>query len=212
MREFARLPGMPDREALAEDEREAYDRVVERTARVHGLDSNPARYFEAILNAPTLAEGIVRMGTLVRQGQLRGAYTDAERELVDVVYGELLGYRGHYTVHLPDCFAVGVRPEAIRALRAGDEEALTSDERLIAEHSRRVADGTVTDASWEPVVAHFGERGAVEFTTFCAFLLMTLRLWQALGVPDPTEDEVEALLAGLEDGSIPIPAADARIG
>lgn len=212
MREFARLAGMPERDAVPVDELDAYDRVVERTGRVHGLDSNPAHYFKAILNAPSLAEGIVRMGTLVRQGQLRGSYTDAERELVDVVYGEDLGYRGHYTVHIPDCFAVGVRPEAIDALRSSDETALTDHERLIADHARRVAAGTVTDESWVPVRAHFGERGAIEFTIFCSFLLMTLRLWQALGVPDPTEDEVDALIAGLKDGSIPIPAADARIG
>jgi hypothetical protein len=210
--EFERLPRMPARDDVPPDERGAFDRVVERTARVHGLDSNPARYFGAILNAPSLAEGVVRMGTLVRQGQLRGSYTDAERELVDVVYGEDLGYRGHYTVHLPDCFAVGVRPEAIEALRTGREEELSDDERLIVDHSRRVAAGEVTDASWAGVRDHFGERGAIEFTIFCSFLVMTLRLWQALGVPDPTVEEIDALIAGLQDGTVPVPAPDARIG
>lgn len=212
MREPGRLPRMPARDQVPADERGAYDGVVERTERVHGLGSNPARYFGAILNAPPLAEGIARLGTLVRQGQLRGAYTDAERELVDVVYGEDLGYRGHYAVHLPDCFAVGVRPEAIDALRAGRDEALTPGERLVVEHARRVAAGTMTDEAWAASCAHFGERGAIEFTVFCAFLLMTLRLWEALGVPEPDEEEVDALLAGLRDGSIPVPAADARIG
>jgi hypothetical protein len=212
MREFERLPAMPSRDDVPEDERTAYDRVVDRTGRVHGLDSNPARYFKAILRAPSLAEGIVRLGTLVREGQLRGSYTDAERELVDVVYGEDMGYRGHYTVHIPDCFAVGVRPEAIDALRSGEEEKLTAHERLIADHARRVAAGTVTDESYAPIRSHFGERGAIEFTIFCSFLVMTLRLWQALGVPDPTDDEVDALIAGLKDGTIPIPTADARIG
>lgn len=212
MREFARLPRPPARDAVPEDERDAYDRVVERTSRVHGLDSNPARYFGAILNAPSLTDGIVRLGTLVRQGQLRGSYTDAERELVDVVYGEDLGYRGHYTVHIPDCFAVGVRPEAIDALRSGREHELTAHERLIVSHARHVAAGTVTDEAWEAARAHFGERGAIEFTVFCGFLLMTLRLWQALGVPDMEDPEVDALVAGLRDGTIPVPAPDARIG
>jgi hypothetical protein len=212
VREFGRLPGMPSRDDVPEDELDAYDRVVERTGRVHGLDSNPAQYFKAILNAPSLAEGIVGMGTLVRQGQLRGSYTDAERELVDVVYGEDLDYRGHYTVHIPDCFAVGVRPEAIQALRTGREDDLTDHERLIADHARRVAAGEVTDESYAPIRAHFGERGAIEFTIFCAFLLMTLRLWQALGVPDPTNEEIDALIAGLRNGTIPVPPADARIG
>jgi hypothetical protein len=112
VREFERLPPAPSRDDVPEDERESYDRIVERTGRVHGLESNPADYFRALLNAPSLGWGIVQLGTLVRQGQLRGTYTDAERELVDVVYGEDLGYRGHYTVHIPDAFAVGVRPRA----------------------------------------------------------------------------------------------------
>ncbi len=212
MLEFERLPGMPERVDVPEDERDAFDRVVERTGRIHGFDGNPARYFKAILNAPSLAEGIVRLGTLVREGQRRGSYTDAERELVDVVYGEDLDYRGHYTVHIPDAFAVGVRPEAIEALRTGREEGLTDEERQLVDHARRVAAGKVTDASYAPIRDRFGERGAIELTTFCAFLLMTLRLWQALGVPDLEPDEVDALIRGLRDGTIPIPSAEARIG
>ena len=203
---------MPDREDVPGAELDAFDRVVERTGRIHGLDSNPARYFEAILNAPSLAEGIVRLGTLVREGQLRGSYTDAERELVDVVYGEDLGYRGHYTVHIPDAFAVGVRPEAIEALRTGREERLTENERQLVDHARRVAAGEVTDESSSSIRERFGERGAIELTIFCGFLLMTLRLWQALGVPDMESGEVDALIRGLTDGTIPVPSAGARIG
>jgi hypothetical protein len=212
MREFERLPGMPDRGSFTPGEQEQYDFVVERTQRIHGLDSNPANYFKAVLNAPPLAQSIVQFGRLIREGQVRGSYTDAERELVDFVYGEDLGYRGHYAVHLPDAFAVGVRPEAIEALRSGREHELTGDERQIAEHARNVAAGTVTDASAAAMRRRLGERGEIEFTIFCAFLVMTLRLWQALGVPDLTEEEVDALFEGLRDGSIEIPDPAARIG
>ena len=212
MREFERLPSAPPRDDVPEDERESYDRVVERTGRVHGLESNPANYFRALLNAPSLGWGIVQLGTLVRQGQLRGTYTDAERELIDVVYGEDFGYRGHYTVHLPDAFAVGVRPEAIEALRSGREEELDGDERQIVAYARAVADGTVTDELYASIRERFGARGAVEFTLFCGFLGMTLRLWQALGVPDLTEEESDELIRGLRDGTIATPSPTARIG
>lgn len=212
MHEFERLPSMPDRASFSVAEQEQYDFVVERTQRIHGLDSNPANYFKAVLNAPPLAQAIVQFGRLIREGQVRGTYTDAERELVDFVYGEDLGYRGHYAVHLPDAFAVGMRPEAIEALRSGREAELTDHERLIAAHARAVANGDVTDESWAPIREHFGERGAIEFTVFCSFLVMTLRLWQALGVPDLTEAEVDALFEGLRDGSIEIPDPAARIG
>jgi hypothetical protein len=213
VKRFTRLRPRPEREAVSEDQRGSWDMVVERTGRIHGHDSNPANYFNAALNAPSLAEGLVRMGTLVRQGQVRGAYTDAERELIDFVYGEDFDYRGHYTVHLPDAFACGTRPEAIAAIREGrEDEVLTDEEKLIADHARRVAAGTVTDESWGPVADHFGEQGAVEFTIFCGFLVMTLRLWSALGVPDLEPDEVDELFNGLLDGTIPIPSAEARIG
>ena len=212
MRESERLPPPPSREDVPEDERESYDRIVERTGRVHGLESNPADYFRALLNAPSLGWGIVQLGTLVRQGQLRGTYTDAERELVDVVYGEDLGYRGHYTVHIPDAFAVGVRPEAIEALRTGQEEELTDDERRLVDYARAVAKGTVTDGQYASIRERFGTRGAVELTLFCSFLLMTLRAWQALGVPDLSEEETDELIRGLSDGTIETPSPTARIG
>jgi hypothetical protein len=115
--------------------------VVERTGRIHGHDSNPANYFDAALNAPALAEGLVRMGTLVRQGQVRGAYTDAERELIDFVYGEDFDYRGHYTVHLPDAFACGTRPEAIAAIR---DEIEGSPGEAMTRILRSIGDATTT--------------------------------------------------------------------
>jgi hypothetical protein len=212
MRRFKRLPTMPDRSAFSPAEQEQYDFVVERTQRIHGLESNPANYFKAVLNAPPLAQSIVQFGRLIREGQVRGSYTDAERELVDFVYGEDFDYRGHYAVHLPDAFAVGVRPEAIEALRTRREDELTEDERRIAAHARAVANGAVDEGSYAAIREHFGERGAIEFTIFCAFLVMTLRLWQALGVPDLTDEEVDALFDGLRDGSIEIPDPTARIG
>jgi hypothetical protein len=151
------------------------------------------------------------MGTLVRQGELRGSYTDAERELVDVVLGTDFSYNGIHTVHLPDAIAVGVRPEAIAAIRSGDESALTPDERQIADYARQVVSGGVTDESYAAMSARMGERGALEFTVFVGFLLMTFRLWQALGVPDPTDSEIDRLMEGLLDGSVPVPEPDARI-
>jgi hypothetical protein len=212
MIEHERLPSMPAREGFSADEQAEYDFVVERTQRVHGIDSNPANYFNAILSSPPLAATIVQFGRLIREGQVRGMYTDADRELVDFVYGEDLGYRGHYAVHLPDAFAVGVRPEAIAALRAGRDDELTANEREIAAHARDVANGTVTDESYAAIRRRLGDRGAIEFTIFCAFLVMTIRLWQALGVPDLTVEEVDRLFDGLCDGTIEIPDPRARIG
>ena len=58
----------------------------------------------------------------------------------------------------------------------------------------------------------FGDRGAVEFTVLVGFLLVTIRLWQALGVPEPSAEEIAALLDALRNGAIPLPDPEARIG
>lgn len=207
-----RLLPLPPRDDVPPDEQEAYDRVVERTGRIHGLESVQAQYFAALLNAPPLADTLVRFGRLMREGQLRGAYTDAERELVDMVYATDFGYNGILSVHVPDAIAVGVRPEAIAAIRERHEQDLTDDERQIADYARRVAAGTVGDEAFAALADRLGRRGALEFTVFCGFLLMTVRLWQALGVPAASDEEIDALFQGLLDGSIPVPDPKARIG
>ncbi|MEB3031795.1 carboxymuconolactone decarboxylase family protein [[Mycobacterium] nativiensis] len=198
---------------MADDELADYDFVEARTRTIEYEQFNtPARYFSALLTSPPVAAQCVRMGQLARRGQLRGSYTDAERELVDVVLGTDLGYNSIFTVHLPDAIAVGVRPEAILAIRSGDESELTDDERQIAAWARQVVSGSVTDESFAAMVERLGERGTVEFTAFVAFLFMTIRMWQALGVPEPSDQEIDQLVVGLLDGSMEIPDPTSRIG
>ena len=144
MREFERLAPRPSRGEVPASEHDDYDSVIERTSRIHGFEGIPARYFGALLNSPPLAAGIVNMGRLVREGEVRGSYTDAERELVDMVYARDLGYNGHLPLHIPDAIACGVRLEAIEAILHGHEEDLTDEERDVAAYARAVANGTVT--------------------------------------------------------------------
>ena len=41
---------------------------------------------------------------------------------------------------------------------------------------------------------------------------MTIRLWQALGVPEPTDEEIDVLMRNLRSGAAALPDPDARIG
>jgi alkylhydroperoxidase family enzyme len=213
VKEFERLPTRPAREAVAEAELDDFDFVDARTRKMdyHAFTS-PAKYFEALMNAPELAAAIVRLGQVIRGGQVRGTYSDAERELVDMVLATDMGCNAIFTVHIPDAIAVGVRPEAIEAIRKGHEEDLTDDERHIAAYTREVVSGGVTDDSYARMAQRLGPRGALEFTAFIAILLMIIRLWQALGVPEPTDAEIDELFQGLLDGSVPTPHPTARIG
>jgi alkylhydroperoxidase family enzyme len=207
-----RLLKMPNREDVAREELDDYDLVKQRTEKIdYATYDLPARYYEALMNSPPIAAAIVRIGKLVRAGGLRGSYSDAEREFVDVVMGTDLKYNGIFTIHIPDAIAVGVRPEAILAVRAGTEEKLSEEERQIAEYTRQVISGTVTDESHAAMSARLGKRGALEFTVFISFLLMTIRLWQALGVPNPDDEDIAKLIQGLIDGSVEVPDPKARI-
>ncbi|MDB5423902.1 MAG: carboxymuconolactone decarboxylase, partial [Phenylobacterium sp.] len=182
---MGRLPDTPDRDTIPQDEHALYDAVRARqTALWKGSELDSNAYFGALLNSPPLAHALAELGRVVRQSQLRGAFTDAEREFVDMVLSVDLDYWTIGLLHLPDALAVGVRPEAIEALTAGAEAQLTPDERQLADFVRRVISGSVTDEAYAGLQARLGRRGAVEFTAFVGFLHCTFRLWQALGVPD----------------------------
>jgi hypothetical protein len=207
-----RIPA-PSREAIGPDELADYDGVMARQARLWaGAHTSSNEYFGALLNSPPLAAGLVELGRKAREGQLRGSYSDAERELVDVVFSVDFGFNAILYLHIPDAIACGVRVEAIDALRSGDESALDASEAQIAEYCRAVASGTVTDELFARLADRLGPRGALEFTVFCGFLLMTFRLWMALGVTDPSDEDVEALLQGYRDGSAERVDPSARIG
>jgi hypothetical protein len=70
----------------------------------------------------------------------------------------------------------------------------------------------VTDELYEKMEARLGERGAVEYTIFIAFLQMTIRLFQAFGVPAPTDAEIDEMLRGFREGTLEIPDASVRFG
>jgi hypothetical protein len=208
----ARIPP-PDREALPAEELADHDRVMSRQARLWaGAHTSSNEYFGALLNSPPLAAALVDLGRAAREGEKRGYYSDAERELVDMVFSVDFGYNAILHLHIPDAIACGVRLEAIDALRAGREEALTGSERQIVEYCRAVVAGGVTDALFAALVERLGERGALEFTVFCGFLMCTFRLWMALGVTDPSDAEVDALLQGYRDGTGLAVDPAARIG
>jgi alkylhydroperoxidase family enzyme len=208
-----RLLPPPDPDTIPDEEREAYERCHARA--VNARADRPAEgfppYFGALLNSPPLAAGLMDMGRVVRQLGLReGSYTHAQRELVDQVLSADWDTNVVQLTHIPDGLAVGVRLEAIDALREGREEELDDEERLLADHIRRVVSGTVTDDSYAAVEAHMGRRAALEYTIFIGFLMMTIRLNQALGVPDPSREEIDAMLDDFRSGRRELPDPSVR--
>jgi len=206
-----RPPLPPDRDELPESDRPAYDQIVERNTLKFGGTLPP--YHAALLNSPPFGAALNELGRLARRaGERAGSFSHAEREFVDQVLSLDWGTNVVQRLHLPDALAVGVRPEAIAALRGRREQELTADERELAGYIRAVANGTVTDAAYAAIEQRLGRRGAVEYTIFIAFLMMTIRLFQAFGLPDPSDEEIDALLHELRTGARELPDPSVRFG
>jgi hypothetical protein len=209
----------PPRSEIDPAELADYDYVVERFQRArrdrpeeirHEHDAGP--YFGSLLWSPPFAAALNRLGAIARtRGESGQTYSHADRELVDQVLCADWQTTAVQRTHIPDAIAVGVRIEAIDALRSGREEELTDDERQLVAYVRAVESGTVTDELYAAVERRFGVRGAAEYTIFVGFLMMTIRLHQAFGAPELADDEIEAMLRGFREGSRPLDDYRARI-
>jgi hypothetical protein len=208
-----RPPARPDRSQIRPEDLESYDYVIERLGSLteEYRTFGPGAYHGALLNAPQAAAALNRLGAVARTGSLRGSYSDAERELADVVLSVDLHYNGVLPLHLPDMFAVGVRPDAIDAIRSGREAELAPDELELVRYVRAVANGEVTDELFDTMVNRWGLSGAVDYTAFVCFLVCTMRMWSAMGVRSPSNAEIDELIVGLRNGDVPVPPADVHL-
>jgi hypothetical protein len=203
------------------DDLEAYDAVVRRQATLkHASDDDPAldapalgEYWGGLLTSPTMCAIAARMGAFVRTaGDRDGSFSHADREFVDQVLSADWRTNVVQGVHVRDAIATGVRMEAIEALRYGHEERLDERERLLARFIRQVVSGTVDDATFAAIESHLGKRGLLEYTGFILWLGWIIRMMQVLGVNDPDDAEIDALIDGLKSGSVEVPDFRERIG
>lgn len=211
---MARLP-QPPRSAFDDPEDlEAYDAVVKRRTAMSmaGDGDDVGDYFGALLNSPRMCAIAARMGTFVRTaGERPGSYTHAQREFVDQVLSADWKTNVVMGLHVPDGVAAGVRLEAIEALRYRHEEDLDDEERLLARYIRQLVSGTVDDETFQELRALMGPRGLIEYSGFILWLAWIMRMMQMLETSDPPDEEIDALIVGLRDGSVPVPDFRTRL-
>jgi hypothetical protein len=206
---MSRPPAQPKRDQVPDDEREAYDAVIARMRRMAGLPEAPPEehmpvgtYFGALLNSPAMCQIVAQMGTFVRTaGNREGTYSHADREFVDQVLSADWKTNVVQGVHIADAIGVGVRLEAIEALRYHHEEDLNDDEQLLAKYIRQVVSGQVDDETHDAMERRLGTRGLVEYTGFILWLQWTMRMMQALGTEDPSDEEIDKVLDELRTGT-----------
>jgi hypothetical protein len=195
-----------DREAL-----QAYDSVVQRAQRMGHTIETGYSYYGRLLWSPVLGNLLSELGRTVRRLGDRGdSYTHADREFVDQVLAVDLQTNVVQKRHVPDALSTGVRLEAIEALRERRETDLSTSERELADFIRSVISGKMDAKSWDRIESRMGKRGAVDYTIFILYLQLTMRLHQAVGMPEFPEAELTRMLAEFKAGTRPIP--DFRIG
>jgi hypothetical protein len=196
-------PRQPRREEIEEAELAAYETVIERARRMGAPDpESDAGYYGRLMLSPLMGNQLSEMGRIVRaRGERGDTYSHADREFVDQVLSVDFGTNVVQMLHVPDALATGVRIEAIEALRAGRDEDLSAEESQLADFIRRVVGGRMNREAWEAMEARIGERGALEYTIFILFLQLTMRMFQAVGMPDPPDSDIDALLTEFNDGA-----------
>lgn len=204
----------PKRTEIPDEDLPAYDVALARHAPElkPGEDAEIGGYHGALLNSPPFAEALEAFGRVVRtRGEYEGTYSHADREFVDQVLSIDMGTNCVQLTHIPDALAVGVRLEAVEALRYGREEELNKDEQFLTEYIRAVAGGTLTDELFDRMIERLGKRGAVEYTLFITFLGMTMRNIQALTGSEPSDEQIDQMIAEFKDGSRELPDFRERI-
>ncbi len=206
-------PRILERDEIAQDQLEFWDDVDRRQTKFYpdwrekGSKENPgAYYYRRLLHSPELAAHLCDMGRVVRGiGERGDSYTHLDREWVDMVLAVDLKTNVTMLTHTPAALAVGMRLEAIAAIRAGREEDLTDDERQLTDYIRRVVNGKVTREAWEAMERRMGERGVVEYTIFILYLFLIMRLEPAVGVEEMSDAEVDQMLKEYRDGTRIVP-------
>jgi hypothetical protein len=202
-RKVSRLFEPARRDGLDAEDAAAYDSVVQRQAAMHpelGEGGKVDGYRGALLWSPKFAQLLDSMGRFGRAGEVRGTYSDHDRVFADMVVMKELGYLAVGPLEIPEAVAAGVRPVAITAILNGREENLTADELALATFIKELVRGRVTDESFSRMETRFGRRGLVEYMAFVCWLLFSMRLMQALGVPGPGAEEIAALVDGYMSG------------
>jgi hypothetical protein len=159
-------------------------------------------YFGVLANSPPLGWRLASAGRAMRmRGNHEGTYSHRDREFVDQIMMHDFGTNAFRELHTSDALSAGVRVEAIEAIRAGNEDAvLTDDEKLLARFIRGVMYRNLSDADWDEMEERTGTRGAIEYAIFIAFLQLILTLYSAFGLPPDSEESIEDVIRRFKAG------------
>ena len=184
---MARTPDVT-RESLAEDQRAAFDEVVQLRGGVP--TGGPG---SVILNAPEVAKRALGLA-----GYLRGDSSSLAPRIREL--GMLLAARENdcqyiWNAHAPSARTAGLRDDVVDALRDKKElPSLAADESAVINYGREFfRTRRVNQDTFDAALAQFGAQGLAELTTLMGCYSMLAFNVNAFGVELPAERTEEAL-------------------
>ncbi len=176
---------LPDPAAFHAQEREAFDAVIARERRKVASIAGPEAPFRAsplyvgLLQSPELARIVAELTSFFMLGEVRGSYSNRQRELVDITLTAELRTALAAFMHVSDAVGVGIDPDTIEAILDGVHERLVPVDRMLVRYILAVARGESSEQEYAEVAALMGPRAAAEYTAFICCKLMVMRSVQA---------------------------------
>ena len=175
---MTRLPNMLDRDAIAPELVEAYDRVASYR---NGAVSGP---YGILLHSPELAERAAALGQFVRW---HSELTPAQRETAIITAARQWDAELMWGSHVRLAREAGVREEVIAAVgtRAG-LDGLEPGEAAIVRYVQELLEGNrASDATFGALRSIVGDRGIVDLTGLVGYYAVVGFTLNAFEVPPP---------------------------
>jgi 4-carboxymuconolactone decarboxylase len=167
-----RLPPLPEGQWDA-DQRAAAQEVI------RGVSP-----FVPLLRSPELMTHAQRMGEYLRYRSAIGARLS---ELAILVVAREWSQQVEWAIHAPIALEAGIAHETVAAIAAGRRpQEMPADDALVYEFCRELAqDKDIADATWNAVVARFGERGAIDLLGICGYYTFLSMVMNGARTPAP---------------------------
>ncbi|HJQ16977.1 MAG TPA: hypothetical protein VJ859_08245 [Allosphingosinicella sp.] len=209
---------LPDRDALSEKEREAFDYIMKRskvwfesTPENAGKEYRMSPLYVGFLQSPEVSELWIRLTDMLGTAESRGSFKARERDWIRLAV-PVFQKSVIQGLQIADAVASGIDPTDILALMDGRLGDLPSDDRQLVEYIEATLAGNVTREIYQPIEARLGRKGAVEYTSTILFMGSIRRLieayWAIQGyeLPDPSTDY--EVVRSIIDGTAPVHGYD----
>ena len=180
---MARIPLISRVEEMPAAHREVWGRIAKSRGSVVGP-------FAALLHSPTLADRTSELGAYIR---FDSALSAVDRELVILSVARVFDCQFEWAYHVREARKVGVRSEAIAAIRDRRSAGLAEDDAAIVAYvSQLLVAHHTDDATVARLRARLGVQGVVELTATIGYYAMLACTLNAFDVrPEPGEETLD---------------------